>query len=54
MSEDSDELDAVDFRAYHDSLVPKKSKPYGIRVIRFYFLWVVLVLEHVIAFQTLP
>ena len=53
LSDDSDELES-DFRAYQDSLVPKKAQANGMRVVRFYYLWLVLILEHVIVFYTLP
>ena len=52
-SDESDELES-DFRAYQDSLIPKKSQANGVRVLRFYYLWLILILMHILTFWVLP
>ena len=42
------------FNAYKESLVPKKVKASAIRVIRFYYLWLILIVIHYVCFYRLP
>ena len=53
LSEDSGDLD-VDFRAYEDSLIPKKCAASPYRTLRFYYLWFNLLLIHFICFFSMP
>ena len=52
-SEDSENMEQ-NFNAYRESLIPKKVKASAIRVLRFYYLWLVLILIHYVCFYRLP